>query len=101
VLIRKKAEIDRLRARYETLFDRQQPIRDAVDLAQLAELLGREFEARVFLTLAISAAPEREELWRDLERLSRSSAKVANHSQTLADVLAPELGNDGKIGLTP
>jgi len=101
VLIRKKAEIDRLRARYETLFDRQQPIRDAVELAQLAEQLGREFEAQVFLTLAISAAPERKKLRRDLQRLSRSSTKVANHSQTLADVLAPEPGNDGKIELTP
>ncbi len=78
-LVRKKAEIDRLRARYETLFDRQQPIRDAVEMAQLAEHLGRVFEARVFLTLAISAAPEREDLRRDLVRLSRSSTKVAHH----------------------
>jgi enediyne biosynthesis protein E4 len=100
-LVRKRAEIDRLRARYETLYDRKQPIRSAVEMAQLAERLGRGFEARVFLTLAISAASEREELRRDLERLSLSSARVANHGQTLADVLVPELGNDGKIDLIP
>jgi enediyne biosynthesis protein E4 len=100
-LVRKKAEIDRLRVRYETLYDRKQPIRDAVRMAQLAKQLGRGFEARVFLTLAISAAPEREELQHDLERLSRISATVACRSQTLADVLAPDLGNNRKIDLTP
>ncbi len=100
-LVRKKAEVDRLRARYETLFDRQQPIRHAVEMAQLAEYLGRVFEARVFLTLAISAAPDRKELRHDLERLSRSSPKVAHHGQTLADILTPELRNDGKIDLIP
>jgi hypothetical protein len=70
-------------------------------MAQLTEQLGRGFEAWVFLSLAISAAPERKELRRDLQRLSRSSAKVANHGQTLADILVPELGNDGKIESTP
>ena len=63
-LLRKKAEIDRLRARYEKLYDRNQPIRDAEEMASLAEQLGREFEARVFLTVAISEEPEREEVRR-------------------------------------
>ncbi len=40
-LLAKKADIDRLRARYELLHDRKQPIRDAVELARLAEQLGR------------------------------------------------------------
>ena len=65
---RKKAEIDRLRARYEKLHERKQPIRDAVEMARLAEQLGREFEARVFLTLAISEDPEREDFKRELAR---------------------------------
>ena len=38
-LRRKKGEIDRLRARYEQLYERKQPIRDAVEMAKLAERL--------------------------------------------------------------
>ena len=63
---RKKAEIKRLRARYEKLYDRKQPIRDAEEMAHLAERLGRTFEARVFLTLAISEDPERDDLRHEL-----------------------------------
>jgi len=100
-LIHKKAEIDRVRARYQTRFDRQQPIRDAVEMALLAKYLGRVFEARVFLTLAMSATPKREELQLDLERLSRISKKVASHGESLADVLAPGLGKDEKIDSKP
>ena len=48
-LVGKKTKIDRLRARYLKLHDRTQPIRDAEDLARLAEQLGRRFEARVYL----------------------------------------------------
>ena len=40
-------------------------------MARLAEQLGRRFEARVFLTLAISEDPDREDLRHDLERLGR------------------------------
>jgi tetratricopeptide (TPR) repeat protein len=69
-LLRKKIEIDRLRSRYEKLHDRKQPIRDAVEMAHLAEQLGRRFEARVFLTLAISEDPDRDDLKRELARLS-------------------------------
>jgi enediyne biosynthesis protein E4 len=68
---RKKAETDRLQARYDKLYERNQPIRDAVEMARLAEHLGRWFEARVFLVLAISEDPDREDLTRDFERLSR------------------------------
>jgi len=100
-LFRKKAEIDRLRARYEKLHDRNQPIRDAVEMAHLAQQLGREFEARVFLTVAISEDPEREELRHDLGRMSQRSATIAERGQTLAEVLAHELGNEGKIDVTP
>jgi tetratricopeptide (TPR) repeat protein len=52
----KRAEVDRLRTRYLKLHERTQPIRDAAELARLAEQLGRRFEARGFLTIAISAA---------------------------------------------
>jgi hypothetical protein len=75
-LRRKKTEIERARARYLSLHDRQQPIRNAVELARLAEQLGRRFEARVFLTIAISENPDRDDLRRDLARLNHASASV-------------------------
>ena len=52
-----RAEIERLRARYEQLFDRNQPIRDAEEMADLAHRLGRAFEAEGFLTVEIAAGP--------------------------------------------
>ncbi len=73
----RKMEIDRLRARYLKLHDRTQPVRDAEELALLAEQLGRRFEARVFLTMAISEDPDREDLRLDLERLSARQAMPA------------------------
>jgi tetratricopeptide (TPR) repeat protein len=75
-LRRKKTEIERARARYLSLHDRQQPIRNAVELARLAEQLGRRFEARVFLTIAISENPDRDDLRRDLARLNHASASA-------------------------
>ena len=89
-LLRKKREIDRLRARYEKLHERKQPVRDAVEMAHLAEQLGRVFEARAFLTLAISEDPDREDLRRNLERLSPGPRKGPEPGQTLAQVLADE-----------
>jgi len=73
-LVRKQADIDRLLGRYRELHDRNQPFRDAVELARLAEQLGRRFEARVFLTIAILEDPAREDLRHDLERLSATPA---------------------------
>jgi enediyne biosynthesis protein E4 len=66
----KKAELDRLRGRYLKRHDRKQPIRDAVELAHLAEQLGRRFEARVFLSIALSEDPGRADLRRELKRLT-------------------------------
>jgi hypothetical protein len=51
------------------LHERGQPIRGAVEMARLAERLGRRFEARAFLIMAISEDPDREDLRRDLERV--------------------------------
>jgi enediyne biosynthesis protein E4 len=97
----KKAEIQRVRARYEKLYDRKQPIRDAVEMAQLAEQLGRWFEARAFLTLAIPADPKREDLSRDLARFSQGCLAVADPRQTLAEAVTHELGNDRVDGEKP
>ncbi len=44
-------ERDRLRERYLVLVDRVQHVRNAAEMAQLAEQLGQPFEARVFASL--------------------------------------------------
>jgi thioredoxin-like negative regulator of GroEL len=80
-LSRVKAEIDRLLARYRDLHGRQQPFRDAPELARLAEQLGRRFEARAFLTIALSEDPARTDLRRNLERLSKKPAAAADPRQ--------------------
>ena len=54
-----KTRIERLRARYQKLHKRYQPSRDAAEMAQLAEQLGRWFEAKVYLTLAEADGPGR------------------------------------------
>ena len=51
-----------IRARYQKLNERKQPIRDAQEMARLAGQLGREFEARAFLTIAIAEDPDRADL---------------------------------------
>lgn len=76
-LVRRKADIDRRLARYRELRDRKQPFRDAVEMARLAEQLGRLFEARVFLTIAISEEPARVDLLEQLGRLRATPATVA------------------------
>jgi enediyne biosynthesis protein E4 len=86
-LRRRKDEIDALRSRYEKLYERKQPLRHAVEMAHLAERLGRRFEAQVFLTLAIHADPDREDLRRELARLGQSEPTVAGQARTLAEVL--------------
>jgi Tfp pilus assembly protein PilF len=75
-LARQRADVGRLRARYLKLHERKQPFRDAPELARLAEQLGRRFEARVFVTIALSEDPARRDFRQDLRRLSAASASV-------------------------
>jgi enediyne biosynthesis protein E4 len=51
----RKQDVARLEARYQKLFARHQPRRDAAEMARLAEQLGRRFEARAFLMIAPGA----------------------------------------------
>jgi tetratricopeptide (TPR) repeat protein len=98
-LRRRKLEIDRLEARYQELSRRNQPTRDAAEMAHLAEQLGRRFEARAYLTVAIAADPDRDDLRRDRDRLNRLDRSRQEPGRTLADVLAAEL--DGADGSAP
>jgi enediyne biosynthesis protein E4 len=72
-LKRRKDQADRLDARFRALYRRNQPVRDAAEMARLAEQLGRPFEAEAFLTLAVAADPDRPDLRNDLARLSGSN----------------------------
>jgi tetratricopeptide (TPR) repeat protein len=71
------AELERHRTKmagllhgYRRLHERKQPIRDAVKMAKLAQQLGREFEARGFLTIALAENPSREDLRLALRQLT-------------------------------
>jgi predicted Zn-dependent protease len=94
-LMRRKALADRLDARFRGLDRRNQPTRDAAEMARLAEQLGRPFEAEAFLTLAVAADPDRADLRDDLARLSRSDRDqgraLAAPGRTLARAIAPEV----------
>jgi enediyne biosynthesis protein E4 len=90
-LIRQKAEIGRLQARYQTLHKRNQPARDSAEMAQLAKRLGLWFEARAFLTAAIAEDPDNNDLRKELVSLDRFSRKTQEPGRTLADVLSKEL----------
>ena len=60
-------------------------MRDAEEMAHLAEQLGRGFEARVFLTLAISDEPEREDLRRELARPIRKTPRTSRFAALFVD----------------
>jgi len=84
---RRGAEIDRLSAQYLKLYDRNQPIRDAVAMADLAEKLGRPFEARIFLSVAAAESLNRDGRRRELERLSQPVPPVAEPGLSLAELI--------------
>ena len=87
------------------MFDRNQPQRDAAEMGQLAERLGRNFEARAYLTVAVSVDPERSDLQRSLAILQERSENRSAPARTLADLLAAEFGahlnNSGRLTPEP
>jgi tetratricopeptide (TPR) repeat protein len=87
----KTAEIDQLTARYHKLSQRNQPTRDAAEMARLAEQLGLGFEARAFLTVAAAVDPGRDQLRHELAQREPRGRTVDVAARTLADVLAAEL----------
>jgi enediyne biosynthesis protein E4 len=91
-LEKQKNEIARLQARYRKLYARNQPIRDAEEMARLALQLGRGFEARAFLSVAVARNPGRSDLREKLNRISRRPERATSPPRSLAKVLAPELG---------
>jgi enediyne biosynthesis protein E4 len=92
-LRREKTVIAKRIARYQQLHVRHQPNRDAAEMARLAEQLGQRFEAKAFLTLAVAIDRDRADLRRDLDRLNQRAGTIEGPGHTLADLLAPELGD--------
>ena len=83
-----KTKIGRLESRYEWLFKRNQTRRDAAELASLAEQLGRQFEAKVFLKIAMTLEPKHHG---PIVRPGKDVAVVYPRKGTVAELLADEL----------
>jgi enediyne biosynthesis protein E4 len=75
----RQADIARLDDRFHKLFDRNQPIRDAVEMGELAEKLGHTFVAKVFFTVAAATSLHRDDAKRELARLTARPDFEAGH----------------------
>ena len=85
-----KAEIERVQARYKRLYQRNQPRRDAAEMARLAGLLGRRFEARAFKTSALALRPDRDDLPPDPSTRDQRDKTIDEAGRTLAQALAAD-----------
>jgi enediyne biosynthesis protein E4 len=85
---RPKVDIERDRTRYHDLYRRNQPARDAEEMARLAERLGHRFEAILFLTAAVAQEPDRTILRDGLRRLEQAAPEPIRGSQSLFDILS-------------
>jgi enediyne biosynthesis protein E4 len=93
-LWRRRAEIERAQARYRALYRRNQPARDAPEMARLAQRLGHPFEAIVFLTAALADEPDRADLRAALHHLEEATREPADAGGTLFDRLPTDRGGD-------
>ncbi len=91
-LRRRKAEIGNADARYRQLYRRNQPARDAEEMAGLADRLGQRFEAIVFLTAALADEPDRADLRAALHRLKTATQAPAEPGRSLFDRLPADCG---------
>ena len=68
-----------------------QPYRDAMEMGRLAEQLGRRFEAKAFLTIALTVDPKRNDLRVYFDTLAHTREVVNESAIPLASLLAPDL----------
>jgi enediyne biosynthesis protein E4 len=104
----RKAELDRSKIHYEILVTKPsaEAVGHCVEMARLAEVLGRSFEARALWSVALKRSPGDREARDALERLER--ARAVRAGPTLAGLLA-ELGSvpspvtrsPGRLSATP
>src|SRR5262245_56202628 len=87
----RKVELDRAKIHYEMLVTKPsaEAVGHCVEMARLAEVLGRLFEARSLLSVARERSPGKRETGEALKRLER--ARAAHAGLALAGLLA-ELG---------
>jgi enediyne biosynthesis protein E4 len=90
---RRRAEIERAQARYRQLYRRNQPARDAEEMALLAERLGHRFEAIVFLTAALAEESDRADL-REALHLKQVTPESNDTSRSLFDSIPTDCGAD-------
>lgn len=90
-LSRKKTEIGHLQVRYQKLYRRTQPARDAAEMAHIASQLGQRFEAKAFLTVAVFVDPDRVGLLKDPSIQPPTERVEEGSGRTLADSVAAEL----------
>ena len=84
----KKAGLQQFQDRYQLLYHRNQPARDAAEMGRLAMRLGQRFEARAFLTMALIDDSRRGDLRSELAQLKPMERETTRPGQTLADSLA-------------
>jgi thioredoxin-like negative regulator of GroEL len=92
-----RAEVERSQARYRELFARNQPARDAAEMARLAEQLGHRFEAIAFLTAALGEEPGRVDLRTSLKRLEQENAPSSRSGGTVFDVIEKNRAPDRPV----
>ena len=73
----------RLNERFHKLYDRNQPIRDAVEMGQAAAKLGHAFVARVFFTVAAAKSLHPNDARRLLPALSQQPVGSAETLEKL------------------
>jgi hypothetical protein len=99
-LRRRKAEVDADRERYFRLYKQNRFSDRLVELAELAERLGRRFEARGFWDLVAREDPANRPARLALARLKPSDPQAGEPSASLAQVLASELAPSPARDLT-
>ncbi len=87
---RRKAEVDADRARYFRLYKRGLSSDRAIELARLAERLGRRFEARGFWDLVRRQDPSNPEAAAALPRLAPARRPAGELAPSLASLIASE-----------
>ena len=101
-LRRRRAEVERDQARYRELYRRNQPARDAEEMARLADRLGHRFEAIVFLTAALADEPDRADLRSALHHIEEAVHGPDGTGRSLYDRLPTDCGGDGPLlGIEP
>ncbi len=86
-LRREKGTVLERQARFQKLRQRNQPSRDAAELAVLTGQLGRWFEARVYLTIAAARKSRRVDVRGVAADLKRHDEAIDRLGRTLAEVI--------------